>query len=305
MKLLSSALAAFFFGLTVSSGEDYLPPIAYKGFSLQAGGFVQGLWSNRAIPEDEHGRNLRLSALFAEFELSTPSSAIKLFGELNFCGIGRSETDLLEKAYVEVKATDGAIFRFGRFLSTRGYMTPDPGELETVHYPRVPYEAESTGLQAEIRFPHGWSSVVEVTGQTGDEDLFKRIEGSVRLSKVFSETHLSVGGTVKLAKDFRAYYLDAVWHPVKEFRVKGAFYTAEDFELGRYGGGYLFAGYTLFDRLELHTQIDYRSASMIWTKGVRVWSNDDRMELTVDHESLFPAAGRVSHQVFARFEVRF
>lgn len=297
---------------SVAFGQNLIPPLESNGFSLQVSGYGQGLWSDHTLSGDEHNRNSAWQSLVTRFDLKTPNQAVKFYGEVEFWGIDQPHANWLQQAFVEVKATDYLTLRLGRMLLSGGYVTPSSDNLETVHYPRVPWPVYGNGIQADVKLGKGWEFIADITGETSrnfdDLKMYRKVEASARLAKTFDDFHLTLAGQVAFAEDFKLYGIDVDWKPVKSFHFKSALYTADDNVLC-YKGGYLFAGYTLFDHVELHSQVDYRTdahaSSTIWTKGVRVWSVRDQVEVTLDHESVFSKDQKTDNRIFARLQIRF
>jgi len=311
MKKSLLVVIAVFSLVSVMFGQNLIPPLESHGFSLQASGYGQGVWGDKPLVGDALGRKAAWQTVTMRLDLKTPSSAVKFYGEVEFWGIDEENANWLSQAFLEVKATDSITFRVGRMLLSGGYVTPASDCLETVHYPRVPWPVYGNGFQMEIKFCEDWKVIADFSGDTSlhfdDSDLYKKAETSARLTKSFNKINLTLAGQIALAEDLKIYGVDFDWRPDK-LHLKGALYVVDNTAGGWYRGGYLFAGYTLFDHVELHSQIDFRSeigkSSTIWTNGVRVWSPRDQVEITVDHEAFFEQ-GKVDNRFFARLEVRF
>ncbi|MEI6480665.1 MAG: hypothetical protein WCO12_04110 [bacterium] len=293
--------------------QNLIPPLKSNDFTLQISGYGQGLWGDRVLVGNEHNRTAAWQSLVTRFDLKTPTPAVKFYGEVEFWGIDKSNANWLKKAFVEVKASDYLTLRLGRMLLSGGYNTPSSDNLETVHYPRVPFPVYGNGLQAEVNLGEGWTLITDIEGETSshfdDLKMYQKVEATARLTKSFDEIHLALSGQVALAESFKLYGINADWKPLKELHLKSCVYTADDNVLG-YSGGYIFVGYTLFDYTELHNQVDYRtdehhSSSTIWTKGVRVWCPRDQVELTLDHETVFSKEAKTDNRLFARLQIRF
>lgn len=300
---------------TSRAQQNLIPAIGNDDLRLQIGGYTQVFSlpdsttcprpNKVGIPDDGSDFQWGLCRVRFDLKSSTPWG---FFAEIEAVDLDANEKNWLREAKVSYKVSDDWTLYAGRLFLTSGWVTPSPANIETVSYPRIPFNCYAYGLQLKGDLGDGWSLVMDVTGKSGvafDSDAnWDGLESSTRLQKVVNK-NLTLAGTVQAGADSGGVMFDAQYH-LEKFYLKGATYTRRAWgnEAKDISGFYAYAGYEVLKCLELHTQFDRQTdRDNIWTTGVRLWMPNKMFELTVDYERVIEQSD--DNRIIARGEFRF
>ncbi len=257
------------------------------------------------IPDDDSPFQWGLARLKVETTcIGTPLSAAY---EIEAVDLSDADRNWLRQAYLNYKLNKDWSLSAGRIFLAAGYITPSPANIETVLYPRTPFNCYAYGVQTKGNFKDGFSLIADISGRSGlafnDGDNFDGLEGSIRLSEKVA-TNLTLGITFQMSDEAATGAIDSEYQ-LGKLLLRGAVYSkcmkvCGDEVKGFYG----YTGYEVFRRVEVHAQIDRQiNADNIWTVGSRVWAPRDQVSLTVDYEMVENQHN--DNRVIVRIEVRF
>ncbi len=300
----------------LARGQNLIPPIQTRWADLKLWGFTQVCFDSSVAPKVQW----KLGRLY--LETKTPvigSSPVIIFIQAQPLLEGELSSNWLKQAWA--KYTLGGWSLKGPLIFVAGgYTTPGQHQLETVEYPRVPGKFYGYGIQVQKDIWR-FGILADITGTT-DKVFYKKeslesVEFSNRVSySLFSGDSFTstLAGTTQLAEGYNLFVVDTE-NKTSRFTAKGAAYAlmqeGTDEETGESlpdkKGFYVFLGFKFLSWVEVHSQADYqvitpekrdRKSDIIWTNGIRLWTRNDNLALTVDYVS-------DHHRVLGRVQFRF
>lgn len=327
--MISLIVILMFVPLVVVEAQELIPPIGVGSASIKFHGFSHQVFDESRDASEEW--QCKLLRLYTELE----TSRLSLFIQTRIVDGGVFGKDFLKQARLSCKISECWEARAGRLFIGAGHTTPSPSALETVDYPRLPYGCFGYGIQVEGIIGDTWGILADITGATdvpfdaftSDDDEketnLDRVEFSTRITKAIG-SDLVLGATSQLTGKFQRGGLDADYKVNGCIHSKGAIYMANEEENKEKGTGdsygcYLFIGVTPLERLEFHSQIDACALdvpnddpvrNVLFTNGIRCWTKDDQLSLTLDYEVVFgdsdnPHSEGSKSRALARVQFRF
>lgn len=195
-----------------------------------------------------------------------------------------------------------------QLFTAGGFISPAPFLNPTVLGPHTPFGFFAYGAQLKGSIGN-WDVLADVTGSTGlafdAPGQFERIEVSGRLIRTFSDD-LWLAAGMQFSPDFRRFSLDGSYQPHPKVNLSGALYYVDEDDDGDDLGGYGLLTYKPISWLELHSQYDQLGRDRIWTNGVRLLTDKERLSFTVDYEShMFGERSSPDNRLLMRLQVRF
>lgn len=252
--------------------------------TLKTWGYLQGV-AVEGADNPFVDRNFRLLT-------DVGSSDWGFFTEANLSKIDEPGHDWLLRAYLRHQLDENWELRFGRFLTSPGFLVPGSGDLETINYPfSYPFRVYAWGAQVYGELDDGWTVIGDITGnssQTFHDYPFNSFEVSGRLKKDFGGW--SLGGAGQFGEDFFKLATDFSVQPAEKLSLRGTVFYADSSDgfFKDHVGAYCLALYRPVEWLELQQQLEYRhnhTSDLIWTSGFRLLPAKN-FNLTFNYETV-------------------
>lgn len=211
------------------------------------------------------------------------------FGDLEMREIQPSGQNWMKQAWIGYSPDHDTTIRVGRLALTPIAVVPPPFLLETVNFPRLPYNFFAYGLQAERKMG-AWKIAADVSGRSGrgfqSEGQFSNPEASLRIEHNFPR-NVRLAFETQAGEDSVVTGLDWHWNR-KGLRSKGAAYMSEK-NSERIAGGYTYFGIEPHRSIEIFAQFDAekrtsRDPNFIISSGITLKADKRKSTLTLGHE---------------------
>jgi hypothetical protein len=314
ITMIVLVVSVFFAGQ--ASAQVFIDPIDVAGiYSVQVSGYAQMHYLPQSetrpnpdkigLPDDDSDYQLGLARL--KIESALKETPFKVTYEIEAVDLDDPDKNWLRQAMLSYKLNDEWSIRAGRLFLAAGYITPAPSGLETVLYPRTPFNCYAYGVQLMSTSKGNFGVIVDLTGKSGlsfnDGDNWDRLESSIRFTEKFTE-NLSYSVTFQLSDELMAASFDSEYR-IGKLLLRGAAYSMCPKDADAYTKGfYAYGGYEIFRRFEVHGQVDRQiGENNIWTIGARIWTPNNRVSFTADYEMV--DGQHDDNRVVARAQVRF
>lgn len=298
--------------------QNIIPDLAIGGVKAQSYGWVSNTMDHRFSDDGNDATDFDWKIFRLRTKLTFANNPFGAYAELELAHADNRATNWLRQLFVMYAPAKDWELRLGRLFLAPGYVVPPPFLLETVRAPRVPHNAFGYGFQAEGKIFGDTRLIFDLATQSGriydETENWEGAEANIRLQKPFEELGLTLATTTQCALDFSTFSSDAVWKPNGGFKLKTTLYDRVDYSGdGNTLGGYFFAGAYPAFWLEVHSQIDYQeisddsnSGSYIVTNGIRLWTPNNQLSITLDHELKADEQFRhTEHALLGRLQIRF
>lgn len=243
--------------------------------------FNQTVWQHK--PFSSQWRALRIM-----YQVTNVQKTFGVKTRFELANADKKNANWFRQAYLfwQVQGTE---LRAGRMFIDNSLLAPHV--IHTITAGRLPFGIYAYAFQAK----HAYGPFSLTVGVSSESRETFRRWGKTEVYTFVGARIAGVQYHVRLQTSdmYTRVGLDWLYNPHNPLYIKGAVYHASEVSpQDTRHGGYVLVAYEVIPRVEVHTQIDAQwfkdsSSDVLFVQGARLWTVDNGIAVTVDHEILW------------------